>query len=126
MNNRTLRQLVLIAALLIVSYGTCVKAEGILIKAEPKDKAELANFDGNIKLWFSGNISERSPTLVVVDGKGNRVDKGDMRLVIGERSRLTASTQALQAGPYVIRYRVITDDGLIVSGILKFTVKDGS
>lgn len=97
-------------------------AEGVLLKSDPKHNAEVANFDGTVKFWFSGNVGERSPSVVVVDGQGKRVDNGDTRLVLGERHRLTATTQPLPPGPYAARYRVITEDGLVVSGISKFTV----
>ncbi|BBL56603.1 copper resistance CopC family protein [Methylomonas koyamae] len=97
-------------------------AEGVLLKSDPKHNAEVANFDGTVKFWFSGNVGERSPSVVVVDGQGKRVDNGDTRLVLGERHRLTATTQPLPPGPYAVRYRVITEDGLVVSGISKFTV----
>ncbi len=107
-------------SLLVSSWAS--HAEGILIKSEPKNHAEVANFDGNIKLWFSGNVGERSPSVVVVDDKGNRVDNGDSRLVLGERHRLTATTKPLTPGAYAMRYRVITEDGLIVSGVSKFSV----
>jgi methionine-rich copper-binding protein CopC len=109
-----------VLSLLAMSWAS--HAEGILIKSEPKNKAEVANFDGNIKLWFSGNVGERSPSVVVVDDKGNRVDNGDSRLVLGERHRLTATTKPLTPGAYAMRYRVITEDGLIVSGVSKFSV----
>jgi len=108
--------------LLVTSWGS--NAEGILIKSEPKNHAEVANFDGNIKLWFSGNVGERSQSVVVVDDKGNRVDNGDSRLVLGERHRLTATTKPLAPGTYAMRYRVITEDGLIVSGVSKFSITD--
>ncbi|MBD9363733.1 copper resistance CopC family protein [Methylomonas fluvii] len=114
------------AALVLMGFSLACLAEGVLLKSEPKDNTEVANFDGNIKLWFSGNVSERSPSVVVVDGQGKRVDNADTRLVLGERHRLTASTRALQPGPHAIRYRVVTEDGLIVSGVLKFTVTDST
>lgn len=111
-----------LAALSLLMTNWASHAEGILIKSEPKNKAEVANFDGNIKLWFSGNVGERSPSVVVVDDKGNRVDNGDSRLVLGERHRLTATTKPLAPGEYAMRYRVITEDGLIVSGVSKFSI----
>lgn len=110
------------AVLSLLAMSWASHAEGILIKSEPKNNAEVANFDGNIKLWFSGNVGERSPSVVVVDDKGNRVDNGDSRLVLGERHRLTATTKPLTPGAYAMRYRVITEDGLIVSGVSKFSV----
>lgn len=118
--NKRVMQSSTVFTLLVASWVSY--AEGILIKSEPKNKAEVANFDGNIKLWFSGNVGERSPSVVVVDDKGNRVDNGDSRLVLGERHRLTATTKPLAPGAYAVRYRVITEDGLIVSGVSKFSV----
>lgn len=102
---------------------TC-HAEGVLLKSDPKNNAEVTSFDGTVKLWFSGNVGERSPSIVVVDGKGNRVDNRDTRLVLGERHRLTATTKPLSPGPYALRYRVVTEDGLIVSGVSKFSITD--
>lgn len=113
-----------LSALLLFSTCWLSHAEGVLLKSDPKNNDEVSNFDGTVKLWFSGNVSERSPSVVVVDGQGKRVDNSDTRLVLGERHRLTASTQALKPGPHAIRYRVVTEDGLIVSGVLKFTVTD--
>ncbi len=109
---------------LLTGVSLSAFAEGVLLKTEPKNEALVEHFDGTVKLWFNGNVSERSPSVVVVDAKGNRVDNGDTRLVLGERHRLTATTQTLQPGPYAVRYRVVTEDGLIVSGILKFSISD--
>lgn len=107
---------------LLAAFSLPLHAEGILIKSEPKANAEVANFDGTLKFWFSGNVSDRSPSVVVVDDQGQRVDNGDTRLVLGERHRLTATTKPLKPGPYAARYRVVTEDGLIVSGIVKFSI----
>lgn len=98
-------------------------AEGILMQIQPRDNEVVSAFDGHIKVWFSGNVSERSPTLVILDSQGNRVDNGDLKLTIADRSELTVTTHPLTAGKYVIRYRVVTEDGLIVSGISRFSVK---
>lgn len=115
-----------LSAVLLTIFSQMSHAEGVLLKSEPKNKAEIVDFDGTVKLWFSGNVSAHYPSVVVVDGKGNRVDNGDTRLVLGERHRLTATTKPLPAGPYAIRYRVVTEDGLIVSGVSKFSITDSA
>lgn len=101
-------------------------AEGVLMDVLPKDNSVVAldKFDNKIRLAFSGNVSERSPSLVVVDSTGTRVDKQDVQLTIGDRSILTATTVDLAAGCYAIRYRVVTEDGLVVSGICRFELKN--
>lgn len=115
-----------VSALMLASISVAGHAEGILIKSYPKANAEIADFDGTLKFWFSGNVGTRSPSIVVVDGQGRRVDNGDSRLVLGERHRLTATTNPLVPGPYAARYRVVTEDGLIVSGITKFKIVEPS
>jgi methionine-rich copper-binding protein CopC len=108
----------------LLTTCTISNAEGVLLKSDPKNNAEISDFEGTIKLWFSGNVGERSPSIVVVDANGKRVDNGDARLVLGERHRLTATTKPLSPGAYASRYRVVTEDGLIVSGVLKFSIID--
>jgi methionine-rich copper-binding protein CopC len=114
----------LLITLWLLTTSALSHAEGVLLKSAPKNNAEISDFDGTIKLWFSGNVGERSPSIVVANAQGNRVDNGDTRLVLGERHRLTATTKPLSPGPYATRYRVVTEDGLIVSGVLKFSIID--
>jgi copper resistance protein C len=113
-------------ALVLSLIAMKIHAEGVLIKSEPKNNAELRQFDGTVTFWFSGNVGNRSPSVVVVDATGHRVDNGDTRLVLGERHRLTATTKPLTPGAYAMRYRVVTEDGLIVSGVSKFALLDTS
>jgi methionine-rich copper-binding protein CopC len=98
-------------------------AEGVLMKAQPRDNAAVSNFDRQVKLWFSGNVGDRAPSLVVLDDKGNRVDNADLQLTIDDRSELSTTTKPLIPGNYIVRYRVVTEDGLVVSGISRFTIK---
>jgi methionine-rich copper-binding protein CopC len=113
--------LVMLSPLMVIHQ---LHAEGVLLAGQPQDNAVINNFDGKISLSFSGNVSERTPSLLVVDSKGTRVDNKDVTLEIGPRSKLMATTPKLSAGVYVIRYRVVTEDGLIVSGIRRFTIKN--
>lgn len=117
----SMNRLLVICSALLFNHSLC-HAEGILIKSEPKNGAQLTAHDGSVKFWFSGNVGTRSPSIVVVDQHGQRVDNRDTRLVLGERHRLTASTKPLSPGQYVCRYRVVTEDGLIVSGVSKFSL----
>ena len=103
-------------------FSPVVHAEGVLLKGSPEDNAQLSQFDGKITLWFSGNVGERYPSLIVVNSKGQRVDNHDVKLEIADRSQLRATTPPLPPDHYNIRYRVVTEDGLVVSGIRKFSI----
>lgn len=120
--NLTKIRLVFISVLLLLTFQNCF-AEGKLMDSTPKDNAVVSSFDNKVTLAFSGNVSERSPTLVVLDSTGKRVNNQDVTLTIGDRSILTTSTGNLAPGRYVVRYRVVTEDGLVVSGITRFVTK---
>lgn len=109
--------------MLLLFFVQFTHAEGVLLESTPKDNSLMTTFDNKISLVFSGNVSERTPTLVVVDKAGNRVDNKDVKLVLGDRSLLTATTKNLTVGRYAVRYRVVTEDGLIVSGVTRFEIK---
>jgi copper resistance protein C len=109
--------------LLLAVFQQPAYAEGVLMKAQPRDNAAVSNFDSQVKLWFSGNVGDRVPSLVVLDDKGNRVDNADLQLIIDDRSELSATTKPLTPGNYIVRYRVVTEDGLVVSGVSRFTIK---
>jgi copper resistance protein C len=115
----------LLVVLLLQSAGQHAFAEGVLMDVQPRDNAVVSAFANKVTLAFSGNVSERSPTLVVLDSAGTRVDNKDLTLTIGDsdRSILSTTTKNLTAGRYVIRYRVVTKDGLVVSGVCRFEIK---
>ena len=109
--------------LILLSLSTdSLFAEGVLLKSIPEENAQLSHFDGKLNLWFSGNVGDRYPSLVVVNSQGQRVDKHDVKLTIGDRSLLQATTQTLKPDNYALRYRVVTEDGLVVSGIRRFSI----
>jgi copper resistance protein C len=110
------------ALLAILAFSQSLLAEGVLLKGIPEDNAQLSQFDGKINLWFSGNVGERYPSIVVVNSKGQRVDNRDVKLDIAGRSQLRATTKVLPPDHYAIRYRVVTEDGWVVSGIRQFSV----
>ncbi|MCP6756776.1 copper resistance protein CopC, partial [Klebsiella pneumoniae] len=82
-------------------------AEGVLLKGSPEDNAQLSQFDGKITLWFSGNVGDRYPSIVVVNSRGQQVDNRDVQLEIADRSQLRATTKALAPDNYAMRYRVV-------------------
>jgi methionine-rich copper-binding protein CopC len=123
-NNRPALRTALILFIIFTAYLSCAKAEGILVATQPGENAEISGFDGKVTLWFSGNITTRTPTLIVFDAHGNRVDNGKPKLKVEARSELSVLTHTpLPAGVYVARYRVLTRDGLVISGIYKFAIK---
>lgn len=110
------------AAIVVMALPNRGQAEGVLLKSQPAHNARLSQFDNKISLWFSGNVGERFPSIVVVNSQGQRVDNQDVGLDIAARSHLHVTTKPLPPDNYALRYRVVTEDGLVVSGIQTFSI----
>ena len=76
-----------------------------------------------IRLVFISLLLQLVCQNVFAEGILMDVKPKDLTLTIADRSILTATTHNLSAGRYVVRYRVVTKDGLVVSGITRFEIK---
>lgn len=100
------------------------QGDALLVSSLPAADAKLSQFAGKVVFRFRGNISERAPSLVVVDEFGNRVDQGKVQIHLTEDgAELSATTPPLTLGRYAVRYRVLSEDGLVLSGIQYFTIR---
>ncbi len=105
-------------------YASLTLGDALLTQSTPPADAVLSHFAGEVVLRFRGNISSRAPTLVVVDEFGNRVDRKDVQIQLeSDGARLIATAPELAPGRYAVRYRVLTEDGLVLSGIQYFTIR---
>lgn len=100
-----------------------VVAHAILVKAVPEREATVPEAPSEVLLTFNEGVGDAFLALAVVDGKGKRVDKHDARLDFTDRSRLRASVENLTPGRYMVRYRVLSADGHVVSGKYFFQIQ---
>lgn len=91
-------------------------AHAILVKAVPDKEATLSDSPDEVLLVFNERVGQEHLALAVVDAAGHRVDKHDARLDFTDRSQLRASIAKLNPGRYMVRYRVLSADGHVVSG----------
>ena len=67
-------------------------------------------------------LKDKNPnSLVVTDAQGKKVNKGNS--VISGTKISSALSYPLKMGKYTVRYRVVSEDGHVVSGTYTFTVK---
>lgn len=107
----------------LLALTQIAQGDALLVASTPPADAKLSHFAGQVIFRFRGNISAQAPSLVVVDEFGNRVDRGDMQIRLTEDgAELATTTPPLTLGRYAVRYRVLTEDGLVLSGIQHFTI----
>lgn len=109
-------------ALLILSPAH-VLAHAILVKAEPDKESTTAAAPREVWLRFNDAVGEEFLALAIVDDKGKRVDAHDAKLDLTDRANLRASVDIQTPGRYMVRYRVLSADGHVVSGKYFFTYK---
>lgn len=98
-------------------------AHAILVKANPEKESVVTDVPEEILLIFNDGVGEEYLALAVVDESGKRVDKHDAKLDFTDRSHLRASVEKLPPGRYMVRYRVLSADGHVVSGKYYFQVQ---
>jgi methionine-rich copper-binding protein CopC len=116
-----LQKIGLLAATLAASCNAFGHA--ILVKATPEREAVVAEAPGEVLLVFNDAVGQEFLALAVIDETGKRVDKHDATLDFTDHSHLRASVETLKAGRYIVRYRVLSADGHVVSGKYSFQVQ---
>ncbi|QXP83665.1 copper resistance CopC family protein [Methylococcus sp. Mc7] len=99
-------------------------AHAILVKAIPDRDATVTDVPEEVLLTFNEGVGNDFLALAVVDGEGKRVDNHDARLDFTDRSKLRTSVSKLNPGRYMVRYRVLSADGHVVSGKYFFQVQN--
>lgn len=98
-------------------------AHAILVKAIPDRDATITDVPDEVLLTFNEGVGNDFLALAVVDGEGKRVDNHDAKLDFTDRSKLRTSVSKLTPGRYMVRYRVLSADGHVVSGKYFFQVQ---
>jgi methionine-rich copper-binding protein CopC len=99
-------------------------AHAILVKAAPDKEATISDSPEEVLLIFNEGVGQEYLALAVVDSAGKRVDRHDAKLDFTDRSHLRASIDKLNPGRYMVRYRVLSADGHVVSGKYFFQMQD--
>jgi copper resistance protein C len=91
--------------------------------AEPKVGSTVSSPPTIVRIWFSGDLEPAFSTIVVLDAKGMKVDKGDGRVNPSDASLLEASLPPLSPGIYRVVWNVVARDGHRTTGDHTFVIK---
>jgi copper transport protein len=101
-------------------------AHAKLVRADPAPGAVLRSAPIQVRVVFSEELAARGSFLVVVDGRGRRVDdgRGGLDLDDLDRKTLVVRLKPLRPGRYVVRWQATSaDDGYVARGQYAFTVR---
>lgn len=114
-----------LAASTVVIHPLGAAAHAIVLESIPAPDAVLAEPPANAMLRFNSKIEKRL-TRVTLTASGGvprplAIMNGDAAGG-GEPDRVVVSLGSLAPGPYVLRYKVLSADGHVTEGALRFTV----
>jgi methionine-rich copper-binding protein CopC len=119
-----------ISALLLSAGVTAIHplgatAHAIVLESVPAADAVLTQPPANAMLRFNSKIEKRL-TRVTLTASGGTARPlpilNDDGAGSGEPDRVVVSLGSLTPGPYVLRYKVLSADGHVTEGALRFTV----
>ena len=105
------------AALAVLLPGAAL-AHTHLMRSDPADQAALAQSPRAATLVFAEPVTLTA--LRIESAAGLRQDIKP--LPAGAKAELSVALPALQPGHYTLRWRVLSDDGHVVSGQIRFSV----
>jgi methionine-rich copper-binding protein CopC len=110
--------------MLFVSAGaSAASAHATLVKSAPASRAVVGHPPGRVQLWFSERLEPAFSSVSVWDTAGHQVDNRDVLVGPDDTKRLAVTLKPLAAGPYTVRFRVLSVDGHVVESSFSFTVK---
>jgi copper transport protein len=97
-------------------------AHANLVEASPPQGGEVSEPPGRVELRFSEPVDAEFDPVVVRNGDGARVDKGEARVDPEDARVVLAGLEKLPEGSYTVKWRVTSIDGHVVEGRYVFAV----
>jgi copper resistance protein C len=110
----------LVAVVTLLLGASPALAHTRLVSSDPADGASLSTAPEAVSLTFSENIKAEFATVSVVGPDGTNHQTGELSAADGVVR--TAVSPLGPAGRYEISYRVVSDDGHPVQGVVAFTL----
>ena len=116
--------LVLCMAILI-GFGAIHTSFGhaFVINSSPSQSVSIAASPQQVDVFFSEPVDLRYSNLKVLDSNGKQVDKGDVRYLQNDESKLTVSVPLLKDGTYTVSTNVLSQiDGHVTDNAFVFAI----
>jgi methionine-rich copper-binding protein CopC len=113
---------IMLSLALAMFASTPALAHAHLTSSTPAADAKLAQTPAEVVLDFSEELEPKFSAIEVDDGKGARVDKGDVHIAAGNAKRLAISVNPLTPGLYKVVWHVTSTDTHKTTGSFSFSV----
>ncbi len=98
-------------------------AHATLVASDPANDEVLATRPASVRLTFDQPVESGGDGVRVLDPSGSVVSRGTVRTGGGGRVLTVAVDTEVPAGSYTVSYRVLSDDGHVISGSFLYHVE---
>lgn len=117
-------KVLLLAVVLMFSTNPAATAHAELVKSFPIANAKLTKAPKYVQLEFGEAIitlkSKNANSIVVLDSKGKKIETS--KIVIKKAIASVEFIRTLKPGKYLVKYRIASADGHILSAQYKFSI----
>jgi len=99
-------------------------AHAYLVKAVPAQRGTLFAAPARVQLWFNERLEPKFCSITVTDSAGKAVDQGDLQVAPDDPKQLSVGLNAISAGTYTVKFRVLSVDGHVVQSQFPFMVRE--
>ena len=111
----------LLPGLVLVMFGVTASAHAHLQKSSPADNSVITTSPSNLVL----NFSEAARLTALSIQKGSEPEQKVKPLPTTAAQQISVPLPRLTPGTYLVSWRVVSDDGHVMSGALHFTLAAG-
>lgn len=112
------------AVLLVLAIAAPASAHDELVSSDPASGQRMPEAPASVSLSFSADVLTIGAAIIVVDQSGTDWAIGEPSIDAGTVT--VALAPGMPDAGYEVRWRVVSADGHPVSGLVPFTVGDGS
>jgi methionine-rich copper-binding protein CopC len=115
------RHIVVVSGLLLLLLAAVPQAHTALTKSEPAAGKTVTAAPKQIQLWFNEKI-DAAVSKIELTGPSGKVNLSPAH-AMGEKSLMAGISGQIADGSYTIAWQTAGDDGHVVKGSVKFTLK---
>jgi copper resistance protein C len=117
----TRRHFIVVSGLLLLLLAAAPQAHTALTKSEPAAGKTVTAAPKQIQLWFNEKI-DAAVSKIELTGPSGKVTLSPAH-AMGEKSLMAGISGQIADGGYTIAWQTAGDDGHVVKGSVKFTLK---
>jgi methionine-rich copper-binding protein CopC len=112
----------ILALAVMLGAVSVASAHAFLDHASPVVGSTVHASPAQVRIWFSERIEPAFSSIQVVDGGGQRLDKGDTAIDTSDNTLLIVSVPPLPPGTYKVVWTVVSADTHQTEGDFSFVV----